>query len=132
MTIDELLVITELTANDEIAIWDAEATGEPTKKITATNLAASMAAIGVRQLMPSAAFSIPAEGSSVSYSMVGLTANHILTQWNFSTSAENAPPVALSWTTANGSFTITNNGGSTSETMRPIFELPVAVSITAI
>ena len=132
MTIDELLVVTELTAIDEIAIWDAEATGEPTKKITAANLAASMAAVGGQQLTPSAAFSIPSEGNSVSYSMGGLTANHILTHWNFSSSAENAPPVDLSWTTANGSFTITNNGGSTSETMMPIFELPVAVSITAI
>lgn len=39
MTIDELLAAAGLTANDEIPIWDAEATGEPTKKITAQNLA---------------------------------------------------------------------------------------------
>jgi hypothetical protein len=132
MTIDELLAITGLTASDEIPVWDAEATGEPTKKITAANLAASMAAIGGQQLTPSAAFSIPSEGNSVSYSMDGLTANHILTQWNFSTSAENAPPVDLSWTTANGSFTITNNRGTTSETIRPVFELPTMVIIKAI
>ena len=132
MTIDELLAITGLTASDEIPVWDAEATGESTKKITAANLASSVAAIGGLQLTPSTAFSIPSEGNSVSYSMDGLTANHILTQWNFSTSAENAPPVDLSWTTANGSFTITNNGGSSSETIKPIFELPVAVSRTAI
>lgn len=132
MIIDDLLAITELTANDEIPIWDAEATGEPTKKITAANLAVSMAVIGGLQLTPSAALSIPSEGNSVSYSMAGLSANHILTHWNFSSSAENAPPVDLSWTTANGSFTITNNGGTTSETIKPVFELPVAVSITAI
>lgn len=132
MTIDELLAITGLTASDEIPVWDAEATREPTKKITAANLASSVAAIGGQQLTPSTALSIPSEGNSVSYSMDGLTANHILTQWNFSTSAENAPPADLSWTTANGSFTITNNGGSTSETMKPIFELPTSVSIAAI
>lgn len=132
MVINDLLAITELTANDEIPIWDAEATGEPTKKITAANLAASMAVIGGLQLTPSAAFSIPSEGNSVSYSMAGLTANHILTHWNFSSSAENVPPADLDWDTYDGSFTITNNGGSTSETMRPIFELPVAISITTI
>ena len=132
MTIDEMLAITGLTASDEIPVWDAEVTGEPTKKITAANLASSVAAIGGLQLTPSAAFSIPSEGNSVSYSMAGLTANHILTHWNFSSSAENAPPVDLSWTTANGSFTITNNGGTTSETIRPVFELPTMVIITAI
>jgi len=43
MTIDELLASAGLTANDEIPLWDAEATGEePTKKITATNLAAAV------------------------------------------------------------------------------------------
>lgn len=132
MTIDELLAITGLTASDEIPVWDAEATGEQTKKITVANLASSLAAIGGLQLTPSTAFSIPSEGNSVSYSMAGLTANHILTHWNFSSSAENAPPADLSWTTANGSFTITNNGGTTSETIKPVFELPTMVIITAI
>ena len=132
MTIDELLAAVDLTANDEIPLWDAEATGEPTKKITAANMAATMAALSGQQLTPSAAFSIPTAGNSVSYSMAGITANHILTHWNFSSSAENAPPVDLSWTTANGSFAITNNGGATSETIRPVFELPTNVSITGI
>lgn len=45
MTIDELLAAAGLTANDEIPIWDAEATGEPTKKITAQNLAAAVVAL---------------------------------------------------------------------------------------
>lgn len=45
MTIDELLAITGLTASDEIPVWDAEATEEPTKKITAANLAAAMVAL---------------------------------------------------------------------------------------
>lgn len=43
MTINELLASVGLTANDEIPLWDAEATGaEPTKKITATNLATAI------------------------------------------------------------------------------------------
>lgn len=45
MTIDELIAATGLTANDEIPIWDAEATGEPTKKITAQQLAAAIVAL---------------------------------------------------------------------------------------
>jgi hypothetical protein len=132
MTIDELLAITGLTASDEIPVWDAEATGEPTKKITAANLASSVAAIGGLQLTPSTAFSIPAAGSSVSYSMAGMTASHILTHWNFSASPENAPPANLTWTTYEGYFTITNNGGTTAEAIKPVFELPTNVSITGI
>ena len=132
MTIDELLAITGLTASDEIPVWDAEATGEPTKKISAANFASSVAAIGGLQLTPSAAFSIPSAGNSVSYSMAGLTANHILTHWNFSSSAENVPPADLDWDTYDGYFTITNNEGATSETIKPIFELPTSVSITTI
>jgi hypothetical protein len=45
MTIDELLSLAGLTANDEIPVWDAEAIDEPTKKITAQNLAASVKAL---------------------------------------------------------------------------------------
>lgn len=42
MTIHELLALTGLTESDEIPVWDAEASGEPTKKITAQNLAAAI------------------------------------------------------------------------------------------
>jgi hypothetical protein len=45
MTIDGLLSLAGLTANDEIPVWDAEAVDEPTKKITAQNLAASVKAL---------------------------------------------------------------------------------------
>ena len=45
MTIDELLSLAALTANDEIPVWDAEAANEPTKKIKAQNLAASVKAL---------------------------------------------------------------------------------------
>lgn len=42
MTIDELNALTTLTAADEVPVWDSEESGEPTKKITASNLAASV------------------------------------------------------------------------------------------
>ena len=131
MTIDELLAAAGLTANDEIPIWDAEATGEPTKKITVANAAASLAALSGQVLTPSAAISIPASGNSVSRNMAGLTASHKLMRWNFSASAENSPPVNLSWNTYDGYFTITNNGGVTTESIKPVFALPSEISTTA-
>lgn len=81
-------------------------------------------------VMPSAAFAIPASGSSVTKSMTGITSDHYLVKWNFSTSAENKPPVDLTWTTGNGTFTITNNSGTTSESIQPIFALPDSVTAT--
>ena len=45
MTIHELLQAAGLTANDEIPIWDVDGTGEPTKKITAQQLAAAVVAL---------------------------------------------------------------------------------------
>ena len=43
MTIDGLNALTTLTAGDELPVWDVEASAEePTKKITASNLAASV------------------------------------------------------------------------------------------
>ena len=83
-----------------------------------------------RVLKPSAAFSIPASGGSVSYNLAGLTANHELARWNFSSSAENDPPVDLSWYTYDGYFTITNTSGSTSETIQPVFVLPEVIATT--
>lgn len=85
----------------------------------------------VPDLEVSAAFAIPAAGSSVSYNLSGLTDKHELVRWNFSASAENAPPADLEWHTYAGYFTITNNGGTTSETMRPMFSKPKAVAATA-
>lgn len=82
-------------------------------------------------LTPSAAFPIPAYSNTVSYNLAGLTSNHDLIKWNFSSSAENCPPVSLSWNTYAGYFTITNNGGTTSESIKPVFALPNAVEATS-
>ena len=81
-------------------------------------------------LTPSSAFAIPAEGNSVSYDMDGPTADHELIRWNFSSSAENSPPASLQWDTYAGYFTITNNGGTTAETIKPVFGIPVGKTIT--
>lgn len=81
-------------------------------------------------MTPSAAFAIPASGSSVSYDMDGLTVDHELLRWNFSSSAENSPPASLQWDTYAGYFTITNNGGTTAETIKPVFGIPVGKTIT--
>lgn len=77
-----------------------------------------------------AAFAIPASGASVSYDLDGITSDHELVRWNFSSSAENQPPVDLEWTTYDGYFTITNTSGTTSESIRPVFVLPTALAAT--
>lgn len=77
-------------------------------------------------LQPSSAFPIPS--TSVTKTMTGITASHVLVAWNFSSSAENSPPCDLTWSTANGSFTITKTSGTTSESIQPVFALPTAVA----
>ena len=77
------------------------------------------------------AFSIPASGSSVSYNMTGMTNEYELVKWNFSSSPENIPPVNLTCTTYDGYFTVTNNGGTTSETIRPMFIKAKKIAVTA-
>lgn len=78
-------------------------------------------------LSPNSAFAIPAENSTGVYDMPGLTAAHEVALWNFSVSAENCPPADLECNTYNGYFTITNNGGTTSETIKPVFVVPTDV-----
>lgn len=79
-------------------------------------------------LQPSSAFPIPS--TSVTKTMSGITANHVLVAWNFSSSAENSPPCNLEWSTTSGSFTITKTGGTTSESIQPVFALPTAVAVS--
>lgn len=87
--------------------------------------------VDVAVIQAESAFPLPATANaSVTKTMDGITEDHVLIQWNFSSSAENAPPVDLTWTTANGSFTITNTSGSTSESIQPVFALPIAVAVT--
>ena len=46
MTIDSLNTVSALTAQDEVPVWDKEASGEPTKKITAQNMTNSVKTLG--------------------------------------------------------------------------------------
>ena len=70
------------------------------------------------------AVSIPSVGNTATVNITGLTSDHQLVRWNFSSSPENAPPADLAWETFDGYFTITNNGGTTSESITPVFILP--------
>ena len=92
-------------------------------------------AVGDKVLMPSAAFALPSAGNSVSYNMAGMTAAHELFKWKFTENnadvAENSPPASLSWNTYDGYFTITNNGGTTSASVQPVFAIPIAKTTTA-
>lgn len=77
---------------------------------------------------------IPSSGQSSTWTIPGLTANHRLVVWGFSSSGENAPPCNLSWETGynnvENQFRVTNDGGTTSETIRPIFVLPTDTTAT--
>lgn len=85
-------------------------------------------------LKTASAFALPASGSSVSKDMSGLTADHELIRWNFYDNGvivpENQPPADLTWTTYAGYFTITNNGGTTTATIQPVFAIPSAAAIS--
>ena len=77
------------------------------------------------------AISIPASGTSVSYNMAGITDEYELIKWNFSSSSENNPPADLTCTIFNGYFTITNNNGTTSETIKPLVMKSKKIAVTA-
>ena len=70
-TINGLNVVTSLTANDEVPLWDAEASGEPTKKITASNLAASVKSLAS---LPNTTEMNTAIEQSTAYESITLTA----------------------------------------------------------
>lgn len=46
MTIDSLNTVSSLTAQDEVPVWDKEASGEPTRKIAAQNMTNSVKTLG--------------------------------------------------------------------------------------
>ena len=109
------------------------ASGTVLQKQSATDYDVAWASISSTDnvIKVTTAIAIPASGSSASYNVPGLTANHELIRWNFSSSAENWPPVNLTITTYAGYFTIQNTSGTTSETIKPVFAVPVNVTATA-
>lgn len=86
--------------------------------------------IDAKILMPASAIPIPAAGSSASYDLTGLSSSHVVVRWGFSTSAENSPPCDLTVTTYEGYFTVSNTGGTTSESFTPVFAVPVMALVT--
>lgn len=88
----------------------------------------------IKPIMPTQPIAIPASGTTVAYDISGLTGDHRLVQWNFADNgtalAENSPPCSLEWTTYDGYFTITNNGGTTTATMQPLFLIPAFLPAT--
>ena len=98
---------------------------------TDTTTAATPNSVALKVIQISPAVAIPAEGTSITLSAGSLVADSILIKWNFSASPENQPPCDLSWDTSTaGTCVITNNGGTTSETIQPVFTIPLAVTAT--
>lgn len=130
MIIDQLPAALSVDPTDELPIEKGQLTYKATFSQIADkateNLANEVEGLKTSILQPSSSFPIPS--TSVTKSMSGMTANHVLIAWNFSSSFENSPPCNLSWSTANGSFTITKLGGTTSESIQPVFALPTAVA----
>jgi len=72
---------------------------------------------------------IPIPSGTVFYNLEGLTINHVVDKWQFSSSAENHPPCDLTITTYDGYFSVTNSNGSTTETICPVFVVPITSAI---
>ena len=134
-SVEELLVlINEAIEAGETATEAADTAVEA--KDTAVEAAESASqsaseAASAKLLTTSSAISIPSVGTTVMYDMDEITADHQVIQWNFSDSAENKPPCSLSWTTYAGWFQITNDAGTTSESIRPVFAKPVEKVISS-
>jgi hypothetical protein len=57
--------------------------------------------------------------------LTGLTADHVVCFWGFSSGGENDPPADITVTTAANSYTITvSNVSSSGVTMTPVFIKP--------
>ena len=133
-------VLTKNSATDYDVTWGSLPEGIPSggsagaflKKNSATDYDVTWGTVNIDNVIKvTTAIAIPASGSSASYNVTGLTANHELIRWNFSSSAENWPPVNLTVTTYAGYFTIQNTSGTTSETIKPMFAIPVNVTATS-
>lgn len=94
------------------------------------HLTADEDTINTLVLKPNNTIAIPSSGSSASYNLTGLTADHVVVHWGFSSSAENSPPCDLTVTTYSGYFTVSNTNGTTSESFQPVFAVPKAVAVT--
>lgn len=124
---NEIDGITGLLGNSQMGTTAGTVTGAIAEHENEINGAGGL---NFRVIKCTTAISIPASGSSVSMDINGLTDKHEVARWNFSESAENNPPANLTLTTYAGYFTLTNTGGTTSETIKPVFILPTEKSAT--
>ena len=65
--------------------------------------------------------SIPSEGNTEIYSKNGLTSDHVVIYWGFTTSPSNDPPCDLTVVTTTNGYSITNNSGVTDESVLLLF-----------
>lgn len=121
MQASEIAVDAKDTAVDakDTAVAAAESAAESSSEAAAS-----------RHITPDTAIAIPSAGSSASYDLEDLTEDYYVLRWNFSASSENNPPASLKITTYNGYFTITNNFGSTSESVKPVFGKAIEKAVT--
>lgn len=84
-------------------------------------------AIADRIIVPSIAIPIPAVADgAVRYNMTGITADHIVIDWKFTTAPDNEPPADITIETYAGYFTIQNTEGVTTDSVKPVFAVPTA------
>lgn len=75
----------------------------------------------IKQRYDASPIPIPSAGTTVRYNVTGMTEYHRVVHWGFSSSPENSPPCSLTIQTYYNYFTLTNNSGSSSETISPVF-----------
>lgn len=84
-------------------------------------------AITDRVIIPDIAITIPAvSDGAVRYNMAGMTADHVVIDWRFTTAPDNEPPADITIETYSGYFTIQNTNGVTTDSVKPVFAVPTA------
>ena len=83
--------------------------------------------IADRVIVPDIAIPIPAVADgAIRYNMTGITADHIVIDWKYTTAPDNEPPADITITTYAGYFTIQNTHGITNDSVKPVFAVPTA------
>lgn len=89
-------------------------------------------AINDRVIIPDIAIPIPAVADgAVRYNMTGITADHVVIDWRFTTAPDNDPPADITIETYAGYFTIQNTNGTTTDSVKPVFAVPTAKTAEA-
>lgn len=84
-------------------------------------------AIADRIIIPDIAIPIPAVADgAIRYNMTGITADHVVIDWRFTTAPDNEPQADITIETFEGYFTIQNTEGITTDSVKPVFAVPTA------